>query len=429
LNKHRSEDDLTSDFFEIKKEIKLPKEKTHLEENGNGGWVMSHSLTSNIKNRTLKHLNESLPYWWLKFQTLRLKWFGRIEEAVEQTVQLLKLPNTRLNDIRFLLKVEAYKEALEYLEILNSTGRDNQAEIKILIAKCYLGTGDFSKAETAIKDALEIEPEKAEYWDLMADCLLEQGDWQGAIIALGSSIKAAPKQAETFYRLGMIHAYHGELFEALRCLHGCCQLRPRHAPYWELKAEIHLQLGQIKQASRSYEKAMRVAIQPELAVRLAYCYIHLGKIKKGIKYYELVLKHEPDHYDALCNLAAVYQNQDRTIEALNLLERAYKVHPNDAVLLNNMAYTLVHLGRTRKAMETYHSALKLAPDNLLILYNLSVCLVKRGKCEESIQNLHKVLEMNPQHSESWALLGNIYDQMAQHDIAIDCYNKSLNLAG
>jgi tetratricopeptide (TPR) repeat protein len=195
-----------------------------------------------------------------------------------------------------------------------------------------------------------------------------------------------------------------------------------------MKAEMHLQLGQIQQASRGYEKAFRFAVQPELAVRLAYCYINLGKIKKGIKYYELVLKHEPDHYDALCNLAAVYQNQDRSIEALNLLERAYRIYPNDAILLNNMAYTLVHLGRTRKAMDTYHSALKLDPDNLLIMYNLSVCLVQKGKCEEGIESLNKVLEINPRHSESWALLGNIYDKMAQHDIAIDCYNKSLNLA-
>jgi Tfp pilus assembly protein PilF len=391
---------------------------------------MSHPLTSNIKSKSLKGLYESFQYWWLKSQSLKSKWFGQIEVAIEQTVQLLnnELPKTRLNDVRFLLKVEAYNEAREYLEIINGTRKDNQTEIKILLAKCYLGSGDIAKAKTFIKDALEFEPEKAEYWDLMADCLLELGDWQGAILALDNSMKAAPKHAETIFRLGMIYAYHGELLEALRCFQGCCQLRPRHAQYWEMKAEIHLQLEQIQQASRSYEKALRLAVQPELAVRLAYCYIHLGKIKKGIKYYELVLKHEPDHYDALCNLAAVYQNQGRSIEALNLLERAYNIYPNDAILLNNMAYTLVHLGRTRKAIETYYSALKLAPDNPLIIYNMSVCLVQKGKCEEGIKNLKKVLEINPQHSESWALLGSIYEQMAQHDIAIDCFNKSLNLA-
>jgi tetratricopeptide (TPR) repeat protein len=391
---------------------------------------MSHPLTSDVKNRTLKGLNENILYWWLKFQTLRFKWLGKIEEAIKHTVQVLnyELPKIRLNDVRFLLQVEAYREAREYLEIIDGKSKDNQAAIRILLAKCYLGSGDFAKAKTVIEDALEIEPEKAEYWDLMADCLLEQGDWQGAILALDNSMKAAPKHAETIFRLGMIYAYHGELLEALRCFQGCCQLRPRHAPYWDMKAEIHLKLGQIKQASRSCEKALRLAVQPDLAVRLAYCYIHLGKIKKGIKYYELVLKHEPDHYDALCNLAAVYQNQGRSIEALNLLERAYKIYPNDSILLNNMAYTMVHLGRTRKAIETYNSALKLAPDNLLIMYNLSVCLVRKGKCEEGIKNLNKVLEINPQHSESWALLGNIYDQMAQHDIAIDCFNKSLNLA-
>lgn len=391
---------------------------------------MSHPLTSNIKSKVFLGLNESLSFWWLKFQTLRYKLFGRIDEAIAHTVQLLKyeLPEIRLKDVRFLLKVEAYNEARDYLEMINCSSKDNQSEIKILLAKCYLGLGVLSKAKAAIRDALEIEPEKAEYWNVMADCLLEQGDWQAAISALDNSMKAAPKQDETIFRLGMIYAYHGKLHEALRCFHGCCQLRPRYAQYWEMKAEMHLQLGQIQQASRGYEKALRLTVQPELAVRLAYCYINLGKIKKGIKYYELVLKHEPDHYDALCNLAAVYQNQDRSIEALNLLERAHRIYPNDAILLNNMAYTMVHLGRTRRAMDIYRSALKLAPDNLLIMYNLSVCLVQKGKCEEGIENLNKVLEIDPQHSESWALLGNIYDKMAQHDVAIDCFNRSLNLA-
>ncbi len=388
---------------------------------------MSHPLTSNVIS---KGSNESYSSWWLEFQAFQAKWFGKTEEAIERTVLLLNhnSPKTRFSEVRFLLKVQAYQEAREYLEVINRETKENQAEVKILLAKCYLGMGFLAEAKVLIEETLVIEPEKAEYWDLMADCLLEQGDWRVAILALDNSMKAAPKKAETIFRLGMIYAYHGENLEALRCFQGCCQLRPRHAPYWEMKAEIHLQLEQIPQASRSYERALRMGINPDLAARLAYCYIHLDKIKKGIKYYELVLKHEPDHYDALCNLAAVYQNQGRSIEALNLLERALNIYPNDAVLLNNLAYTLVHLGRTRRAIETYHSALKLAPDNPLIIYNLSVCLVRKGSWEEGIETLTKLLEINPHHSEGWALLGNIYDQIAQYDIAIDCFNKSMNLA-
>ena len=386
---------------------------------------MSHPLTTNVKS---KGLNEGYSTWWLELRAFQSKLFGKTEEAIERTVLLLKhnSPKTRFSEVRFLLNVQAYQEAREYLEIINS--KENLAEIKFLLAKCYLGMGFLAEAKVIIEEALESDPGKAEYWDLMADCQLEQGDWRAAILALDNSMRAAPKKADTIYRLGMIYAHHGETLEALRCFQGCCQLRPHHAPYWEMKAEIHLQLEQISQASRSFEKALRLGVNPELAARLAYCYVHLDKIKKGIKYYELVLKHEPDHYDAICNLAAVYQNQGRSIEALNLLERAQNIYPNDAVLLNNLAYTFVHLGRTRRAIENYHSALKLAPDNPLIIYNLSVCLVRKGSWEEGIETLTKLLEINPHHSEGWALLGNIYDQIARYDIAIDCFNKSMNLA-
>jgi len=345
-------------------------------------------------------------------------------------VQLLKeeSPRPRVKEVRYLIKNQAFQEAREYLEALDMEQRENRAEIKYLLAQCYLGQGLVQEAKQSVGAALELEPERAEYWDLLADCLLELGDWQQATQALDKSLRTAPKRAETIFRLGTIYSYHGEHLEALRCFQGCCQLRPHNPVYWEMKAETHLHLGQVQQASGSFERALRYSANIDVAARLAYCYVQLGNIKKGIKYYETVLKHEPDHYDALCNLAAVYQNEGRSLEALTLLERAQSVHPNDPILLNNLAYTLVHLGRTRKAVEYYQAALRLAPEHPLVLYNMSVCLVRRGNWEEAILTLEKLLEKNPEHSEAWALLGNIYDQMKQYDIATDCFNKSLKLA-
>lgn len=371
----------------------------------------------------------SLPAWWQQFKVFRYMWFGKTEVAIDYLVQTLKedSPKLRLPEVRFLIKNQALQEAREYLEKFD-TENEHQADILYLLACCYLGQGLVQEAKTKVEKALEMQPEKAAYWDNLADCLLEQGDWRAATVALDKSLRSAPTKAETLYRLGSIFAYHEEYLEALRCFQGCCELSPRNPVYWELKAETHLHLGQIEQACQSFEKSLRHSVNLEVATRLAYCYIQLQNIKKGIRYYEIVLKHEPDNYDALCNLAAVYQNQDRSMEALNLLERAQNLYPHDPILTNNLAYTLVQLGRTRKATEQYYTALRLAPDNPLILYNLSVCLVRRGNWEDGVQTLQKLLEIDPEHSAGWALLGNIYEHLTQYDIATDCFNRALKLA-
>ncbi|MDP4125503.1 MAG: tetratricopeptide repeat protein [Bacillota bacterium] len=388
---------------------------------------MGVPLASNVKQ---KRPSLKSSYLWNTLQAKWHHWSGKTEIAVQEWVDMLNQDETRprLREVGYLIDVQAYQEARDYLERFDNDRNENSAEICYLLARCYLGQALIPLAKSKIERAILEMPQKACYWELLADCHLELGDWLEAIKALDNSFRASPKRAETNFRLGTIYAYHEEYKEALRCFQGCCELKPRESLYWEMKAEMHLQLEQLSDACISFDRALRYGGTPDLAARLAYCYIQTNQIKKGIQYYKFTLKYEPDHYDALTNLSAVYQNQGQSKEALALLERAKNIYPKDPILLNNLAFTLVHQGRTRKAMEYYREALELAPDHPLILYNFSVCLTRKGHWQEGIDLLNKLFEVDPNHSAGWALLGNIYDQMDKYDTAIDCFNKALKLA-
>ncbi|SPF55415.1 tetratricopeptide repeat family protein [Candidatus Desulfosporosinus infrequens] len=388
---------------------------------------MDLPLASNVKHKR-PSLRSS--YLW---NSLQAKWhhrLGKTDEAIQNWVDLLNqdFPKLHFKEVQHLIDAQAFQEARDYLERLASIQNDDSSEISFLLARCYLGQALIPQAKEMIEQAILLKPQKANYWDLLADCYLELGDWREAIRALDNSLRAAPQHAETNYRLGTIYAFHDEYLEALRCFQGCCQLQPRESLYWEMKAEMHLLLEQVADACKSFDRALRYGGTPDLAARLAYCYIKNNEIKKGIQYYKVTLKYEPDHYDSLSNLAAVYQNLGRSQEALNLLERAKNIYAKDPILLNNLAFTLVHLGRTRKAEEYYLEALELVPNNPLMLYNLSVCYSRKGNWQEGIDSLTQLFEIDPNHSAGWALLGNIHDQMDQFDTAIDCYNKALKLA-
>ena len=388
---------------------------------------MNLSLVSDIKQK-MPSLKSS--YLW---SSLQAKWhhrFGKTDEAIINWVNILNRdsPKPYIQVVRCLIEAQAFQEARDYLERQESIRHDELAEINYLLARCYLGQALIPQAKKKVEQAIQLKPQNFYYWDLLADCFLELGDWREAIMALNNSLRAAPKNAETNYRLGIIYAFHDQFREALMCFQGCCHLQPHKSVYWEMKAEMHLRLKQLTDACKSFEKALRYGGTPDLAARLAYCYIQNNQIKKGIKYYQLTLKYEPDHYDSLSNLAAVYQNLERSQDALNLLERARNSYPKDPILLNNYAFTLVHQGCTRKATEYYREALELTPNHPLILYNLCVCLTRIGNWQEGIVLLNELIEIEPNHSAGWALLGNIYDQINQFDTAIDCYNKALKLA-
>ncbi len=355
---------------------------------------------------------------------------GREDKSLEYCLHLVKQDSDKpqFTAVQLLLEHQAYQEARDYLEGILGKYPGRDAEVQLLLARCYFNQGLISEALNILDNALNREPEKSEYLELQADCFLEQGDWQSAVDALNKAIRTNPKNVMTVFRLGTIYSYHGEHLEALRCFQGCCELKPHHAMYWEMKGETHLQLEQVPQAIVSFEKALRYGFASDLTARLAYCYVQMNDLKKGVRLYRSVLKHEPDHYDALCNLAAVYQNQGRSLEALNLQEKAHLLCKNDPILLNNMAYTLLQLGRSRKATEYYQEALKLAQGHPLILYNLSVCHVQKGNWDAGIETLNKLLKIDKGHSEAWALLGNIYEQLSDYELAIDCFNHALKLA-
>lgn len=367
------------------------------------------------------------------WNSLQAKWhyhFGKTEEAISNWVDLLKrdLPKVNLKVARCLIETQAFQEVRDYLEGLESGYHEKNPEICYLLARCYMGQALIPQAKGKIEQAIRAQPQNARYWELLADCHLELGEWREAVGALNNSLRAAPQQTETNYRLGVIYAYHGLNQEALLCLQGCCKLQPRSSLYWETKAELHLRLEQLDEACHSFAKALHYGRNPDLTARLAYCYVQNDQIAKGIKYYKQTLKYEPDHYDALSNLAAVYQNLGRTQEALDLLERAQNIYPTDPILLNNYAFTLMHRGCARKAVEYYRQALELAPEQPLILYNLSVCLARKGNWQESIDLLNVLIKNDPDNSAGWTLLGNVYEQLDQHETAIDCFNKALKLA-
>jgi tetratricopeptide (TPR) repeat protein len=368
--------------------------------------------------------------WLVRLQHISGLFTGKEDKSLAHWLKHLKQDSDKplFNAVQQVIEHQAYQEARDYLESIVGKFPKFDGEVQLLLARCYYNQGLIAEALGILHLILNSEPEKSEYLELQADCLLEQGDWQGAIDSLNKAIRTNPKNVLTIFRMGTIYSYHGEHLEALRCFQGCCELKPRHSMYWEMKGETHLQLEQILQAAQSFEKALRYSYEPDLAARLAYCYIQMNQSKKGISLYRQVLKHDPDHYDALCNLAAVYQNQGRSLEALNLQEKAYLLYPNDPILLNNMAYTMLQLGRSRKATEYYHEALKLAQSHPLILYNLAVCHVQRGNWESGIETLNQLLDIHNSNSEGWALLGNIYEQTSHHELAIDCFNRALKLA-
>jgi len=337
-----------------------------------------------------------------------------------------------LKEIHKLIDNGSYQEAKDYLEkivLLNNVQeKELRVSILFLLARCYYGLGSLDDALLNLDEAISYQPDNIEVLKLKADCLLELGKWQEAILIFHKLLRLTPSDDKILYRLGNIYMFYGEYEEALICFKGCCKLRPSNSDYWEMKAEMLVKLNILEEACYSYNKALRLGGKFHILPRLAYCYAITGNIIKAQKLLIKALKIEPDNYEVLCNLAAIYHKLDKNDQAYRLFYKAYNLNQNDPILLNNLGYVCFKLGRTRKAIEYYNQALKIEPSNITILYNLSNSFLAKGQLEEACKTLEKIISIDSENSSAWALLGNAYEQLSKYNIAVDCYNKSLKLA-
>ncbi|NLI93663.1 MAG: tetratricopeptide repeat protein [Peptococcaceae bacterium] len=370
------------------------------------------------------------------FRRFQLNWWlnqGDEKKVIENLLRILDkdtLPqDLLLAETQKLINYNVFVETQDYLlEALKySHNPATLAQIYYLLARCNHGLGSLEEALSYLDLAVELQPNHNDYWNLKADCYLELGEWGTAVDSLNKSLRSSPGDAETIYRLGSIYLFHGEYGEALNCFSGCCKLNPFNPVYWEMQAEMLLHLDQIEAACQSFRKAIRFNGELHLSNRLAYCYAKSGQLKKAKKLLLTVLKNQPDDYEALCNLASIYHNLNKDEQAYKLFKKAYTVNCNDPILLNNLGYICYKLGRARKAMEYYQEALKIKPDDSTILYNLGVCQSEKGLLEEARNTLENLTTNDKNNFDAWALLGNVYEKLSKHPLAVDCFNKSLGL--
>ncbi|RNC29754.1 MAG: TPR repeat-containing protein YrrB [Candidatus Dichloromethanomonas elyunquensis] len=370
------------------------------------------------------------------FRRFQLNWWlnqGEEKKVIENLLCILDkqaLPHDLLlAETEKLINYNVFQETQDYLmEALKySHNSETLAQIYYLLARCFYGLGAVDEAISYLDLSVELKPNHSGCWNLKANCYLELGQWEDAVDSLNKSLRSSPGDAETIYRLGSIYLFHGEYGEALNCFCGCCKLNPFNPDYWEMKAEMLLHLEQIEGACECFRKAIRFNGELHLSNRLAYCYAKTGQLKKAKKLLSIVLKNQPDNYEALCNLASIYHKLDRDEQAYKLLKKAYTINCNDPFLLNNLGFICYQLGRSRKAIEYYQEAIKISPDDNIVLFNLGTCQSEKGLWEEAKNTLENLTSKDKNNSDAWAMLGNVYEQLSKYPLAVDCFNRSLGL--
>jgi predicted O-linked N-acetylglucosamine transferase (SPINDLY family) len=195
------------------------------------------------------------------------------------------------------------------------------------------------------------------------------------------------------------------------------------------------------------------------AFDLAVAHHQSGRLQEAESIYRQILAHQPNHPDALNNLALILQHAQAHAEAVDLLRKAISIQPGnerthtnlgnalaamgqmDAAIaaqeaalrinprfpeaLQNLGSTFRDLGRNAEALNMYQRALTSRPDYLAAHFGAGTTLLAMGRTDEAIAALRAAVKLHPNDAKAHNSLGTALGLTGRFEEAIEQFRRVL----
>ncbi|MBC8063728.1 MAG: tetratricopeptide repeat protein, partial [Chlorobia bacterium] len=199
-----------------------------------------------------------------------------------------------------------------------------------------------------------------------------------------------------------------------------------HRPGNSLQQAIALhQAGRLPEAEAIYRALP--GQDANLLQLLGVLLFQTGRQAEGTSTLEKALAIDPNHVDALANLAVVHHENGRFSEALVFIERALVRDPVRPDLLDKRGFILQDLGRHEEAVASFQFAIDAAPGYADAWFHLGNSLMELKDGEEAERAFRRVIQLRPQDHEALNNLGSVLFLQLRAKEALAAINRSIEI--
>ncbi len=159
----------------------------------------------------------------------------------------------------------------------------------------YFKQGNFEEAASEYREVLKLEPDGAHFYFGLAQTLKRLGKIDEAIAAFREAIRSDPGFVIAHFQLGLLLTNLQRPLEAVKCFELAVKNDPRFAMGYTYLANTLLQLGDLKRANESAQKA--VELQPQLfeaRLTLGLTLASQQRYAEGVEQLRIAQKLRPD---------------------------------------------------------------------------------------------------------------------------------------
>jgi len=350
------------------------------------------------------------------------------EAAVEQLTQLL-------------LDENKADEAVKLLEGMNE--HSSSPALLDLLGDAYTQMHDYAKAETAYRQAVELDPSELSHLRGLGQTLLSEEKYQEALGVYQKLVELMPDDSDNYLRLAQIYRELHQLDKAEESLAKARQYNPGSLEILYNEAMIYESQGRYEDAIRVLSDAVtglksQSNVIPSRRRSLAILYQQLGMLYREVQNYQAALytfqelAHLGEEEDRRARplIMDTYRLAKDLPKGLAVGREAMAKYPSDPSIRSTYALLLGENQQTEEAVKILDADLKGNAGDRETFLNLAQVYERGRRFTDAEQAARKAesYSADPHDNEiAWLLLGAIYERQKQFDNAEEEFKKALDV--
>jgi len=257
-------------------------------------------------------------------------------------------------------------------------------EILYNLGLAFLRGGDYARADLELSRALRLKPESAETLYLLAQAYSDESKPLDALDLLVRAHKIAPDNTDILFLMAQISISQNYYEDAIPLLESGLKIAPQRSDFRTALGESYFMAGKVDPAIAEFKKLIQAEPTAQSYAFLGLSYRHLGRFDEAAQNFELGLKLEPNNSSCLFNLGFIAERQGDTTKAETRFQEVLRINPDHPEALLELANVRIAQKQFPEAKQLLEKYVRVSKSPATGYYKLA--MVERSLHETAASN-------------------------------------------
>lgn len=324
------------------------------------------------------------------------------------------------------------REALDiYMNLLPSLPQN--FDLYHMAGLAVFQLGDAAGGAKMILQALQINPNSAAAESNLGSALMALGMQDEAIKRFDRALELSPGFYPALLRKARVMQEKGQTDQALQLYEQARAQGQTDIAYLNNFGALLRDLSRGEEALEKFDAALKLnANDLSALINKAHVLCDLVRADDALSLYAKALNVSPNHPEAIKGQsraldlkAQSFIDQEKDVEALELLDQAIVLVPDNVVALTRRAMLLEKMNRLDEALASFDQALKIDNELAPVHMNRGVVLQRLRHFGEAAKAFSRAIELDPSKAAGFINLGNVLQDQRQYEAALESYDRAL----